>query len=67
MHLELEKLLRRKVIKDFLSSYSEGKWESLIQTTLEIGLVYLEKNYNISKLSLENLQNILGTNNKTFV
>lgn len=60
MHFEFEKLFRRKLIKDFFASYSESKWETLLQTILETGVAFLEANYNISKLSLENLQNILS-------
>lgn len=60
MHFELEKLFRRKLIKDFFAGYSESKWETLLQIILEIGLAYLANNYNITKLSLENLQNILS-------
>jgi len=60
MHFELEKLFRRKLIKDFFNNYSDAKWESLLQNILEIGIAFLDKNYIISQLSLENLQNILS-------
>ncbi len=59
MHLEFEYLFRRKLLKDFFKNYSEYKWETLIQSILEIGVAYLVNNYNSSMLSLENLQKIL--------
>jgi phage terminase large subunit len=60
MHFELEKLFRRKLIKDFFACHSESKWETLLQTLLELGVAYLANNFNISELSLQNLQKILS-------
>lgn len=61
-HLEYEKLFRRKSIKDFYGNIPEFQWELMTQRILEIGIAYLERNFNSTKLkfTIENLQDVLS-------
>ena len=60
MTLDFEKLFRRKIIRELFSNYTENKWNSLLRIILEIGIVILQKNFNITKLTLDNIENILS-------
>jgi hypothetical protein len=62
MHIEYEKLFRRKSIKDFYNNIQECNWELITQKLLDIGIAFIEKNknYNKQKLSLEILQKVLS-------
>lgn len=60
MHIEFEKLFRRKSIKEFYSNIQECNWELSTQRILEIGIAYLEKNFNPAKFTIENLQEVLS-------
>lgn len=55
----IEEFYKKKVIRDFLSLFSETKWKELIFLCLEYGIIFLKRNYNVASLSLDDLNNIL--------
>jgi len=54
----IEQLYKIKIIRDFLSLYSDTKWKDLISLVLEYGILNLRKNHNVGSLSLEDLAEI---------
>jgi len=59
----IEDLYKVKIIRDFLSLFSDNKWKYIISLTLEYGILNLRKNHNIASLSLEDLE-IINNNIK---
>jgi N-methylhydantoinase A/oxoprolinase/acetone carboxylase beta subunit len=55
----IEEFYKKKVIRDFLSLFSETKWKELIFLCLEYGIILLKRNYNVASLSLDDLNNIM--------
>ena len=51
----MEEFYKKKVIRDFLSLFSESKWKNLCILCLEYGILQLKKNYQISSLSMEDI------------
>lgn len=51
----MEEFYKKKVIRDFLSLFSESKWKNLCILCLEYGILTLKKNYQISSLSMEDI------------
>lgn len=60
----MEKLIRKKSIRDFLSLFTENKWESIITFCVEYSIAVLKKNFNIASLSLDDLLEILDNLNE---
>ena len=57
----IEDLLKRKIIRQFLSLFSESKWKLLIPLTLEYGIVNLRKEANLASISLEDISILIET------
>ena len=55
----IDNLIRKKTIRDFLSLFTQNKWESIISICVEFGIANLKINYNIASLSLDDLYDIL--------
>ena len=55
----LEKLYKKKVIRSFLSLYSEKYWTQLVTHILEYGIILFKKKYTISALSPEDICQIV--------
>jgi hypothetical protein len=51
----IEDLYKKKVIRDYLSLFSENKWKKLIPLTLEHGILNLQNKTNITSLSLDHI------------
>jgi hypothetical protein len=54
----LESLCQQKKIRNFLHQFTIDKWEQIIKLLLDIGLNFLKQNYDITKLSIQELNNI---------
>ena len=55
----MEEFYKKKVIRDFLSLFSESKWKNLCILCLEYGILTLKKNYQISSLSMEDIDHFV--------
>ena len=55
----LEKLYKKKVIRSFLSLYSEKYWTQLVTHILEYGIILFKKKYTVSALSPEDICQIV--------
>jgi hypothetical protein len=55
----LEKLYKKKVIRSFLSLYSEKYWTQLVSHILEYGIILFKKKYTVSALSPEDICQIV--------
>ena len=53
----LGQLFKRRIIRDFLSLFSESYWKELIALLLEYGIIEFNKNYKISTLTPEDIIN----------
>lgn len=55
----IEEFYKKKLIRDFLSLFSETKWKELLYLIAEYGIILLKRNYNVASLSLDDLLNII--------
>lgn len=61
----LEACLQRKIIRHFLNNYTENRWSQLIPSLIEIGILYLQNNFNNKTLFTdEEIHNIIQKNDK---
>ncbi len=56
----IDQLYKKKIIRDFLSLFSDNKWNQLISITLEYGILMLKSNYNLASLSIDDINNFVG-------
>ncbi len=56
----IDQLYKKKIIRDFLSLFSDNKWNQLISITLEYGILMLKSNYNLASLSVDDINNFVG-------
>lgn len=52
----MEEFYKKKIIRDFLSLFSESKWKNLCILCIEYGILQLKKNYQISSLSMDDIE-----------
>jgi len=52
----MEDFYKKKIIRDFLSLFSQSKWKNLCTYLIEYAILLLKKNYQISSLSLEDIE-----------
>jgi hypothetical protein len=55
----IEEFYKRKLIRDFLSLFSENKWKELLFLLVEYAIIQLKRNYNVGSLSLDDIITIL--------
>jgi hypothetical protein len=55
----IEEFYKRKIIRDFLSLFSETKWKELLFHLVEYAIIMLKRNYNVASLSLDDIIAIL--------
>jgi hypothetical protein len=55
----IEEFYKRKLIRDFLSLFSEVKWKELLFILVEYAIVMLKRNYNIASLSVDDIIAVL--------
>jgi hypothetical protein len=56
----IEILYKRKIIRDFLSLFSDLKWNQLIIHTLEYGILQLKQKSSLASLSIDDIINLVG-------
>ena len=56
----IELLYKRKIIRDFLSLFSDAKWKQIITATLEYGILQLKANGSLASMSLEDIISLVG-------
>lgn len=52
----MEEFYKKKIIRDFLSLFSQCKWKNLCILCMEYGILILKKNYQISSLSMDDIE-----------
>ena len=52
----MEEFYKKKVIRDFLALFSESKWKNLCVLCIEYGILILKKNYQVSSLSMDDIE-----------
>ena len=55
----IEQFYKKKLIRDFISLFTETKWEEVLIFLAEYGVISLKRNFNIASLSLEDLSSII--------
>jgi hypothetical protein len=55
----IEVLYKKKVIRDFLSLFTENYWKQLIGYLLEYGIIVFKKHHNINSMSPEDITQII--------
>lgn len=55
----IEFLYKKKVIRDYLSLFTENFWKNLISAMLEYGIIQFKKHHNIASLTPEDIFNIV--------
>ncbi len=56
----MEDFYKKKIIRDFLSLFSESKWKNLSILLIEYAILTLRKNYQVSSLSLEDIEELVN-------
>jgi hypothetical protein len=55
----IEVLYKKKIIRDFLSLFTENYWKQLIGYILEYGIITFKKHHNIASMSPEDITQII--------
>lgn len=55
----IELLYKKKIIRDFLSLFTENHWKPLIACILEYGIIMIQKHHNIAYLTPEDIYQII--------
>jgi hypothetical protein len=55
----IEEFYKKKIIRDFLSLFSESKWKELLFLLVEYGILQLRKDHNVASMSIDDLNNII--------
>jgi hypothetical protein len=56
-----ELLYKKKIIRDFLSLFTENHWNQLITSLLEYAIINFKKHHSVASLSPEDIVNIVET------
>ncbi len=51
----IEMLYKKKIIRDFLSLFTENYWKQLIVSIVEYGIINFKKHHNIAALTPEEI------------
>ena len=55
----LERLYKQKIIRDFLSLFTENYWKHLITSLLEYGIIIFNRHHKVATLSPEDLISLI--------
>ena len=55
----IELLYKKKIIRDFLSLFTENHWKQLISSLVEFGIINLKKQHKIASLTAEEIIQIV--------
>ena len=56
----MEEFYKKKIIRDFLTLFSESKWKNLCILCMEYGVLMLKQKYQISSLSMEDIEEFVN-------
>ena len=56
----MEDFYKKKIIRDFLTLFSESKWKNLCILCMEYGVLTLKQKYQISSLSMEDIEEFVN-------
>ena len=56
----MEEFYKKKIIRDFLTLFSESKWKNLCILCIEYGILMLKQKYQISSLSMEDIEEFVN-------
>ena len=56
----MEEFYKKKIIRDFLTLFSESKWKNLCILCMEYGVLMLKKKYQVSSLSMEDIEEFVN-------
>ena len=56
----MEEFYKKKIIRDFLTLFSESKWKNLCILCMEYGILMLKQKYQISSLSMEDIEEFVN-------
>ena len=57
----IDLLYRRKIVREVLNNFSSKNWNILVPLLVEIGIIFIKKNFNITEMSLDDLKQVLCT------
>ena len=56
----MEEFYKKKIIRDFVTLFSESKWKNLCILCMEYGVLTLKQKYQISSLSMEDIEEFVN-------
>ena len=56
----MEEFYKKKIIRDFLTLFSESKWKNLCILCMEYGILTLKQKYQVSSLSMEDIEEFVN-------
>ena len=56
----MEEFYKKKIIRDFLTLFSESKWKNLCILCMEYGVLMLKQKYQVSSLSMEDIEEFVN-------
>ena len=56
----MEEFYKKKIIRDFLTLFSESKWKNICILCMEYGVLTLKQKYQISSLSMEDIEEFVN-------
>ena len=56
----MEEFYKKKIIRDFLTLFSESKWKNLCILCMEYGVLTLKQKYQVSSLSMEDIEEFVN-------
>ena len=56
----MEEFYKKKIIRDFLTLFSESKWKNLCILCMEYGILNLKQKYQVSSLSMEDIEDFVN-------
>ena len=56
----MEEFYKKKIIRDFLTLFSESKWKNLCILCMEYGVLMLKQKYQVSSLSMEDIEEVVN-------
>ena len=56
----MEEFYKKKIIRDFLTLFSESKWKNLCILCMEYGILMLKQKYQVSSLSMDDIEEFVN-------
>lgn len=59
----MEDFLKNRLVRNYLNNFPEQHWKQAAKLTLIYGIQAIQEHYPLQQLTLDNLKNILQSNN----